>query len=112
MKDGKLRGVLSLVVAPLTWALHHQLGSNLAFAACEQSTPRTTLIVGVGALALIAWVGGIAWSAWRRKHDALGMSTEELDVFIPLLGWMAALLFGLTILVQLLANVLLPPCFG
>lgn len=105
-------GTASLIVSPLAWALHHQLGSNVAFAACQQAPDRVAIVAGIGALLLILGSGWIAWRAWRQAGGSLRQPAEQLSIFIPLLGWRAAALFAMPIAVQLLADLLVPPCFG
>jgi len=106
------RAWAGLVLAPLVWGIHHQLGSNMSYAACHRDPDTVALIAGIIALVVIAAAGWLGWLSWK---SAGGLETEEVDsleVFIPLLSVMAATLFALTIFVQLLADLILPPCFG
>lgn len=106
------RAWAGLIVAPIVWGAHHQLGSNVAFVACDRGPDTLSLIAGVIGLVFIAASGWIGWKSWR---DAGGRATDEADalaLFVPLLSVMAATIFGLTILVQLSADFILPPCFG
>lgn len=105
------RAWLGLIVGPVVWALHHQLGSNLSFAACDRGPDRIALLTGMGGLIAIFVSGALAWSSWRQAGGTAIEEAEALEVFVPLLSVMAATLFGLTILVQLLADVILPSCF-
>ena len=101
-----------LTVSPLVWALHHQLGSNFAFAACERGSPWVAASSGVVALGIVAATGVWSWRAWRRAGGGASRDAEQLEIFIALLSCMSAALFGLTIAVQLLADWAVPPCFG
>jgi hypothetical protein len=106
------RAWAGLLVAPLAWGLHHQLGSNVSFAACERGADTISLIAGIVALAVIAATGWLGWQSWRTAGGVEVEEADALEVFIPLLSIMAATLFALTIFVQLLADLILPSCFG
>ena len=106
------RAWLGLIVSPVAWAFHHQLGSNFAFAACDRGPDIVALLAGGVAIALIAVAGWLGWRSWKHAGGALGADSEELGHFLPLLSVMAAGLFGLTIAAQWFANLLLPSCFG
>lgn len=108
----RFAGWASLVIAPLAWAVHHQLGSNFAFAACERGAPGVAALLGVALLLLVMATGWSSWRSWRRVGGAAGEDNEALERFVPLLGCMSAVLFALPIAVQLLADLLVPPCFG
>lgn len=100
-----------LVVSPIVWGAHHQLGSNWSYAACDRGPDVISLIAGVIALVLIGAAGWLGWRAWRNAGGAADDEADALEVFVPLLSVMAATLFGLTIFVQLLADIILPSCF-
>jgi hypothetical protein len=104
------RAWAGLIVGPVMWGLHHQLGSNLSFAACDRGPNNVALIAGIIAMVIIGVSGRLGWVCWK---DAGGdAEADALEIFIPLLSVMAAVLFALTILVQLLADIILPSCFG
>lgn len=105
------RSWLGLIVSPIVWGLHHQLGSNWGYAACDRGPNAVALVAGVIALILIAAGGWLGWRAWRRASGAADDEADALEVFVSLLSVMAATLFGLTIFVQLLADIILPSCF-
>jgi hypothetical protein len=102
----------ALIVGPIVLGLHHQLGSNLSFAACDRGPDHILLIVGVIALLILAATGWLAWQSWQDAGGTAAEEAEVLQIFVPLLSVMAATLFGLTIFVQLLADIILPSCFG
>jgi hypothetical protein len=106
------RAWAGLIVGPLVWGLHHQLGSNLSFAACDRDPNDVALIAGLVGIVVLGASGWLGWKSWRDAGGVAAAEAEVLTVFIPLLSVMAATLFGLTILVQLLADLILPPCFG
>jgi hypothetical protein len=106
------RAWAGLVVGPIVWGLHHQLGSNLSFAACDRHPQGIALIAGAIALLILIASAWLAWISWKDAGGTAAEEAEALEVFVPLLSIMAATIFGLTILVQLLADIILPPCFG
>jgi hypothetical protein len=107
-----IAGWASLIVAPLAWAVHHQLGSNFAFAACERGSARLAALAGAVLLLIVLASGWRSWRMWRRAGGDSAQDHEALERFVPLLGWMSAVLFALPIAVQLIADLLVPPCFG
>ena len=106
------RAWMGLVVAPVVWAIHHQLGSNLSFAACDSNSNAASLLAGVSGLLAIVAAGYFAWQSWSRAGGLRAPKADALHVFVPLLSLMAATLFGVTILVRLSADLILPSCFG
>lgn len=106
------RAWAGLILGPIVWGVHHQLGSNLSFAACDRHPQGVSLTAGVIGLLILAVGGWLAWTSWRNAGGVATEEAEALEVFVPLLSIMAATLFALTILVQLLADIILLPCFG
>lgn len=104
------RSWLGLIVSPIVWGAHYQLGSNWSDATCDRGPDVIALVAGVLALAAIIAAGWLGWRAWR-KAGAADDEADALEIFVPLLSAMAATLFGLTIFVQLLADIILPSCF-
>jgi hypothetical protein len=110
--NGGWRGWAGLVAAPLAWALHHQVGGDLNFAGCARGGGQGTLVaIGLIALAVAAAATALSLGAWRRAPEPDEDGRTPLRRFVPALGVMAGGLFGLTILVQILAALILPPCF-
>lgn len=105
------RAWLGLIISPAIWGVHHQLGSNWTFAACDRGPNAIALVAGVIALIAIGIGGALAWHHWRGAGGATAEEADALDVFISSLSLMAATLFGLTVAVQLLADIILPSCF-
>jgi uncharacterized membrane protein len=103
----RLRAWTSLAAGPAAWLAHHQFGSTLNFARCEQGDSGALTIAGLAALATIALGAALAWSVWRN-HAA---HRDGPTSFIALLGLMAAALFGLTVAVQIGASLIVPACF-
>jgi hypothetical protein len=106
------RAWVGLIVAPMAWGIHHQLGSNMSYAACDRDPDTVALAVGVIAIAIIGAAGWMGWRAWKSAGGLEVDEADALEIFIPLLSVMAATLFALTIFVQLLADLILPSCFG
>lgn len=107
MTLARLRPWIALMVAPAAWALHHQFGSDANYAACDKGQPLAQIAVGALAFLLVL-AGSVPTLAVWRAGDA---DARQVDRFIATLGLLAAGLFGLTILVQTLAAIILPPCF-
>jgi hypothetical protein len=110
-RDGR-RGGAGLIVAPLAWALHHQVGANWSFAACDRDPGRLSMVLGTLAVVAMLIAAMVAWREWRRVGGSWTHNADTLATFVPLLSLMACVAFGLPVLVQLMATVLLPPCFG
>jgi hypothetical protein len=106
------RAWAGLVVAPVAWGFHHQLGSNMSYAACDRGPDTVALTAGLIALLVIGTAGWLGWQSWKSAGGVEVEEADALEVFIPLLSIMAAALFALTIFVQLLADLILPSCFS
>lgn len=104
---GAWGGWAGLVAAPLAWLAHHQFGSDLNYADCKLGQPALPIAVGLAALAVTIAATAVSFSAWRRSAGEARPNAG----FIPVLSLMAGGLFGLTIIVQTVATVILPPCF-
>jgi hypothetical protein len=97
---------VGLIAAPAAWAAHHQLGSSLNFTDCQRGNGGLAITIGLVALVVACGGGLLSWSAARG-----GGKSEKSERFIAGLGLMACGLFGLTIIVQMLAAAILPACF-
>jgi hypothetical protein len=93
------------------WALHHQVGSTSNFARCTVADGRLVLAVGVLAAAIVLVGGWLSWTAWRRGGGKPSTSHETAGRFLPAVSLMAAALFLLTILTQVVAGVIVPACW-
>ena len=105
------RAWAGLFGAAAGWALHHQVGSTGNFARCPVADGRLDLAVGVLALAIALASGWLSWTAWRRGGGGLSASHEAAGRLVPALSMMAAALFGLTILTQMIAGLIIPGCW-
>jgi len=101
------RAWAGLVAAPIAWTLHHQTGSDLNFAHCGAGNGGTLMLIGLAAL-LIAVAGGVVSLGVVRTGSP---PPEKLNRFIGALSLMIAGLLSLTILMQMAAALILPPCF-
>jgi hypothetical protein len=95
-----------LVAAPAAWAIHHQAGSDLNFADCRTGDATLLVLIGVASLAIALLGGWFSFIAWRAPAEP-----RRSPRFIAVLGLMASGLFSLTILMQIAAAAILPPCF-
>jgi TRAP-type C4-dicarboxylate transport system permease small subunit len=93
------------------WALHHQIGSTSNFARCPFADGRLDLAVGVLALAIVLASGWLSWTAWRGAGGRATDSQEAAGRFVPAVSMMAAGLFLLTILTQMIAGLIVPACW-
>jgi hypothetical protein len=100
----RLRAWAGLVVAPVAWAAHHLIGGDLNFADCQAGNGLTLLLIGVAALAIVALGAVLSFGTSRATRP-------QTTRFIAALSLMASALFALTILVQIVAALTLPPCF-
>jgi hypothetical protein len=102
------RAWAGLIAAPAGWALHQQAGSALNYADCGTGDGSTVAMIGAATLLLALAGGWLSWSVYRADSG-----TPELPVhrFIAAIGVMSAALFGLTIVVQITAGLILPSCF-
>lgn len=105
------RGWAGLVVAPVAWALHHQAGSYLNFADCHRGTGAVLAAIGAACLAVTLIAGLLSYAAWHRAGGGEAHDEAPSGRFIPLLSLMTAGLVLLTLMVQIGAAILLPPCF-
>ncbi|MFC4308859.1 hypothetical protein ACFPN2_07180 [Steroidobacter flavus] len=106
------RAWAGMIVGPIAWGIHHQLGSNLGYAACDRGPDAISLIAGGVLLAVIAGAGWLGWQSWLQAGGLEVDEADAIEVFIPLLSVMATALFALPIFVQMLADLILPSCFG
>jgi len=100
---------MGLILGLAGWALHHQVGSNVTFADCNLGLA-ANLGAGLPALALAAAGTLISLRAWRRAGGEVHGSQEAPARFVAALSVGAGTLFGLTILVQLGAGLIVPAC--
>lgn len=93
------------------WALHHQVGSTSNFARCPIADGRLDLVVGLASLMIVLLSGWLSWTAWRRGGGETLASHEADGRFLPAVSIMAAGLFALTIVTQMVAGLIVPACW-
>jgi hypothetical protein len=93
------------------WALHHQVGSASNFARCTVADGRLDLATGLLAAAIVVVSGWLSWAAWRSGGGRSPTSHEAAGRFLPAVSLMAAALFLLTILTQVVAGLIVPACW-
>ncbi|WP_340315455.1 hypothetical protein [Rhizorhabdus argentea] len=94
-----------MIGAGLGWVLSDQFGSNFTFDHCEAAHP--VLMLVVGAIGLAIAVIGAVWSlpVWRDEPPS-GRR------FVAALGVGMAALFAVAIILQTVASLIIPRCFG
>lgn len=97
-----------LILAGTGWALEHQIGSDLSFSDCAANGPLQTGLLGLAALALAVVGALLSWRAWRGG----GGDDKEGRSFVAMICMLAALLFGVAIILGTAAAFILPPCFA
>ena len=100
-----------LVAAPAAWIVHHQTGSDLNFSNCHRGDATTLVLIGATALTIAVVGGALSFNAWRKAGGSPEGTQENSSQFIAVLAMMASALLSLTIVVQISASLILPPCF-
>ncbi|HET6197011.1 MAG TPA: hypothetical protein VFE12_14715 [Acetobacteraceae bacterium] len=96
-----LPAVAGLVIAPLAWAVNTQLGQLLPYADCGASL-RWNLVCSALLLPVACIAGGMSWCATSRGGPTLR--------FIARVSGPMAPIFGLALLLQGLAGIILTGC--
>jgi hypothetical protein len=105
------RSFAGLIAAPLAWMIDHQAGSDLNFSDCRTGDAAVLLSIGGAALAVAVIGGAVSVVAWRRAGGAPDTSQEAIGRFIAALSVMASGLLSLTLVMQMMAALAIPPCF-
>jgi hypothetical protein len=95
---------IGLVVPPIAWAIHHQVGSDLVSYDCRIGASPLITSLGV-VMALIALISGLI--SWVSRRSDSGM---EVRTFAAYLGAMSGAVFFLALVLQTLATLMLPAC--
>jgi hypothetical protein len=96
----------ALVAGATAWFASQQVGSNLSQADCRASGALAVGLIGLLALAFTIAGGLLSHRVWRTRNEGV---TRK---FIAQVGVMAAALLGLAIVLQTLASLIIPSCFG
>ena len=99
-----------LALPPIAWWLHHQFGSDLNYADCAVSRVPALTAGGI-CLALLACGAALSLRVWRQAGGGPETKQEPVGRFLSGLGLMLAGLLGLTLVLQIIAVIALPPCF-
>lgn len=94
-----------LVVSLIAVAFVHQFGSDNSFDHCWAAAPLPILIVATIGLAACAIAGLVSWRSLRGEDEIARRVIAAVSVG-------CAALFGLAIILPMIATVMLPPCFG
>ena len=110
MKDGRTFGEAfmpwaGLAVGVIAVASVHQIGSDKSFDHCAAAAPGPILFVALVGLAACAIAGLFSWRSFRGE-------TEVARRVIATISVGSAAVFGLAILLPMIATLMLPPCFG
>jgi hypothetical protein len=99
-----------LLSGPLAWAVSTQLNYALVDWQCRTRIP--VIPVAALLLALFALAGGaVSWQAWREGGGAAAARQEgDTELFMAILGMLAAALFALIVIMQGVASFILDGC--
>lgn len=100
---------LGLMIAAITWALHHQLGSQAAFGHCLPGQGEFTALAGLALVAINAAAGWISFRAGSLTPASGLAQTRRFGASLSLCG---AGLFSLAILFQTAAALIVPLCLA
>jgi hypothetical protein len=97
-----------LFIGPAAWALHHQIGSDLAYFECSQTHRWIGLAVGIACLSLVL---AATWLSWiSRTRGQASPQSVEMRRFVGWLATASGLFFAFAILLQSLIPFLAPLC--
>ena len=97
---------IGLLLVSAGWALPHQVGSDAVFDGCASAGNALVLAVSFLGLAVVATGGAYGFLSWQPRHKSGGRSALGLIVA------MLALLAGFAVILQIVAGLILPPCYG
>jgi hypothetical protein len=100
---------LGLMIAAVTWALHHQLGSHAAFGHCLPGQGEFTAMAGLGLVAVNALA---AWISYRAGSLSLSSGLAQTRRFGGILSLCGGAVFSLAILFQTAAALIVPLCLA
>ena len=97
-----------LIVGPIAWGLHHQLGSDLVYLRCTHAD--RWIMLGIG-LACLAFTLASAWLSWRSgKHGQPTPHAVEMRRFTSWISAAGGLFFAFALGLQTLAPFMAPLC--
>ena len=95
---------LGILLACAGWALSHQVGSQSAFDACAKGGVVTVVASVIGLV--ICAAGGFYSLLSYRKAEGSGRHA------LAVLGMLLALMASFAVVLQIVAGLILPPCFA
>ncbi|MBV8686947.1 MAG: hypothetical protein JOZ90_07125 [Alphaproteobacteria bacterium] len=95
-----------IMAGAFAWFGSQQFGSNLVFAGCSPGDNLMNVVVGLLALALTA---AGAFFSWRIRAPG---DSELSHPFIGFVSLLVAGLLAVAIVLQIVAALLIPACFG
>lgn len=96
----------ALAAGSFAWFGSQQLGSNAVFAGCSPGDGLLDVLVSLLALLLVGLGGFLSLRVWR------GGDSEASHPFVGMLGIAASALLSIAIILQGLAGLIIPSCFG
>lgn len=93
-----------LVIGVLAVATVHQFGSDRTFNNCAGNAPLPIIVAAVLGIAACVAAGLTSWRAYRSTDDLARRVFATISIG-------CACVFGLAILLPVIADLVLPPCF-
>jgi len=97
-----------LIVGPIAWALHHQVGSNAVYLQCAESD--RWLTIGLGAVLALGTIAASALSLASQGKAPAEPRAVEMRRFTAWIGAAGGGLFVFAIILQTLAGFAAPLC--
>jgi hypothetical protein len=104
----------SMLLGPIAWFLNFQIIYGFAAVACKTGKLRMFFSCGI-TLAIV--LGGVVLSVWlfmmsrKREPDELTDQLQNRAHFMAVVGLLLNLMFMLTIIAQIIASIMLDPCW-
>lgn len=94
-----------LVLPPVAWAIHHQVGSNHVMLDCRLGDSGFVTALGLAMILVCAVSAGLSWASRPKDPAAL-----ELRTLAASLGGLSGAMFTLALTFQTMATLMLPTC--
>ena len=96
----------ALAAGAFAWFGSQQLGSNWVIAGCSPGDGLFAFVISLVALALIVGGGLLSLRVWRGGDD------EAPRSFVALVGILTSGLLAVAVILQGVAGLIIPSCFG
>ncbi|MEA3063287.1 MAG: hypothetical protein QOJ94_3068 [Sphingomonadales bacterium] len=96
----------ALAAGAFAWFGSQQLGSNWVIAGCSPGDGLFAFLISLVALALIVGGGFLSLGVWRGGGD------EAPRAFVALVGILTSGLLAVAVILQGVAGLIIPSCFG